>query len=179
MDLIKAKELAKTRSLSTRKKVFINVKNEMPVLANMQDTTSLFAYENGAEKALERKPLKTVPQNKSLTKTSANMATVTTTPAKKTATKNVPAKSAAKKTTSAPKRERAVLTKPLEGKTQTMTGKQLRARVEHDELVFNTKGKSIPCTRMAAKFGNKKFTVVTGNFKGQKAHQLSKGSDKE
>jgi hypothetical protein len=184
MDLIKAKEAAKTRSLDTKKKVYIDVVDEKPVLVGKQSDSSLFAYENGAEVPLERKVPKasksSAQENKSINKTKDNMETKsakTTTPAKKTATKEVAKKVVAK--VAEKKKERVTVAKALVGKEQTMTGKQLRARVEAGELVLNTKGKSIPCTKIAERFPSRKFTVVTGAVKGVKAHQLTRGGAKE
>ena len=157
MDFATAKKEAATRSLATKKDQFVNLKEDSThEVATKAGKTPMAKFAGGQEVSIEasKKPVKKVAAPK---KVVAAKKVVAKKPAPKKEVKtktNKVMKKSAKKVV-----DRVAV--PTKGNTVTMTAKQLRAKVLEGKHVYNTKGRAIPCTKMASDDPAKKLKVIS------------------
>lgn len=155
MDLATAKREASARSLATKKKVFVNLKDDgSHELFSQPGKQPMLLYINGAEATLPEK--KSTPVKKPAVKKEVKKPTPVKKVSAKRKTKKVMKKVSKK---SAQKIVNRVAV-PTKGKNTTMTAKQLRNKVLEGKHVFNSRGREIPCSLMAKNEPAKKLSVV-------------------
>lgn len=167
MDLLTAKEQAKSRTLDAKEgTLFIELlDNGDCKLTKKQTDKCVYAFKNGAEIPM---PKEEAPVKKSAKKKEVKQKTKSN-KAMETKGKKSPAKKAAKKTLA---KKSNVTRASVKGPEKQMTAKSLRAEVVKGNIVLSKSGKKIPMSKRAAEDPARKFTVKVGKVGGVTAYQL-------